>query len=82
MTLESDPDQNYGYPSILFEKDEIFVNYYVNDGGRTFVSPTGWIDEFNNGEGMNKWLRDDPVPPTPIPAFDMDAQQWEEEEEE
>lgn len=36
MTLENDPDQNYGYPSILFEKDRLFINYYVNDAGRVF----------------------------------------------
>ncbi len=36
MTLENDPDQNYGYPDILFDSDEIFVNYYVDDGGRSF----------------------------------------------
>lgn len=35
-TLESNPDQHYGYPSIYFAKDEIYVNYYVNDKGRTF----------------------------------------------
>lgn len=36
--LESNPDYNYGYPSILFDRDEIFVNYYENDAGRTFKS--------------------------------------------
>lgn len=35
-TLESHPDHHFGYPSLLFEKDEIFVNYYENDQGRTF----------------------------------------------
>ncbi len=36
--LESDPDRHYGYPSIYFDRDEIFVNYYENDKGRTFNS--------------------------------------------
>ena len=61
------------YPEMLrnrsFEDSLLPDGCTTNDGGRTFVSPTGWIDEFNNGEGMNKWLRDDPVPPTPIPAW-------------
>ena len=34
--LEGDPDCSYGYPCMLFEKDEIFVSYYENAYGREF----------------------------------------------
>ena len=61
------------YPEMLrnrsFEDSLLPEGCITEDGGKTFVSPTGWIDEFNNGEGMNQWLRDNPVPPTPIPAW-------------
>ena len=41
--LESEPDKHFGYPSLLFEKDEIFVNYYVMEGTRTFDSSVSRI---------------------------------------
>ena len=43
------------------------------DGGKTFVSPTGWIEEFNNGEGMSQWVRDNRIVPTPVPAWYADG---------
>ena len=61
------------YPEMLrnrsFEDSLLPEGCVTHDGGRTFVSPTGWIDEFNNGEGMNKWVQENRVPPTPIPAW-------------
>lgn len=44
-----------------------------SDGGRTFVSPTGWIEEFNNGEGMNDWVVNNGIVPTAIPAWYADG---------
>ena len=29
--IDNNPDQNYGYPSLLFAEDEIIVTYYFND---------------------------------------------------
>ena len=61
------------YPEMLrnrsFEDSLLPEGCTLQDGGRTFVSPTGWIDEFNNGEGMDQWVRDNRVPPTPVPAW-------------
>ena len=64
------------YPEMLrnrsFEDSLLPEGCTTSDGGRTFVSPTGWIDEFNNGEGMNQWVRDNRVVPTPVPAWYSD----------
>jgi alpha-N-arabinofuranosidase len=61
------------YPEMLRNRsfeDSLFPEGCITkDGGKTFVSPTGWIDEFNGGEGMNDWLKKHPMPPTPIPAW-------------
>ena len=61
------------YPEMLrnrsFEDSLLPEGCTLQDGGRTFVSPTGWIDEFNNGEGMDQWVRNNRVPPTPVPAW-------------
>ena len=61
------------YPEMLrnrsFEDSLLPEGCVTNDGGKTFVSPTGWVDEFNNGEGMNEWVRDNAIVPTPVPAW-------------
>lgn len=61
------------YPELLrnrsFEDSLMPEGCVTGDGGKTFVSPTGWIEEFNNGEGMSQWVRDNRVMPTPIPAW-------------
>ena len=61
------------YPELLrnrsFEDSLLPDGCVTEDGGRTFVSPTGWIEEFNNGEGMSQWVRDNRIPPTPVPAW-------------
>ena len=65
------------YPEMLrnrsFEDSLLPEGCVTQDGGKTFVSPTGWIEEFNNGEGMSQWLRDNGVPPTPVPAWYCDG---------
>ena len=65
------------YPEMLrnrsFEDSLLPEGCVTQDSGRTFVSPTGWIDEFNNGEGMSQWLKDNRVPPTPVPAWYCDG---------
>ena len=61
------------YPEMLrnrsFEDSLLPEGCVTEDHGRTFVSPTGWIEEFNNGEGMSQWVRNNQVIPTPIPAW-------------
>ncbi len=64
------------YPELLrnrsFEDSLLPEGCVTNDGGRTFVSPTGWIDEFNNGEGMSDWVKNNGTTPTDIPAWYSD----------
>ena len=64
------------YPELLrnrsFEDSLLPEGCVTEDGGRTFVSPTGWVDEFNNGEGMNQWVKDNGIVPTPVPAWYSD----------
>ena len=61
------------YPEMLrnrsFEDSLLPEGCISKDNGRTFESPTGWIDEFNSGEGMNRWVEENAVPPTPVPAW-------------
>lgn len=61
------------YPEMIrnrsFEDSLLPEGCVTEDGGRTFVSPTGWMEEFNNGEGMNQWVKDNRVVPTPVPAW-------------
>ena len=64
------------YPEMLrnrsFEDSLLPEGCMTKDAGKTFVSPTGWIDEFNNGEGMNQWVKDNKPAPTPVPAWYCD----------
>ena len=64
------------YPEMLrnrsFEDSLMPEGCTSEDGGKTFVSPTGWIEEFNNGEGMSRWVKDNQVIPTPVPAWYAD----------
>ena len=52
-----------------FEDSLLPEGCVTNDGGKTFVSPTGWIDEFNHGEGMHQWVVNNGVQPTPVPGW-------------
>ncbi len=64
------------YPEMLrnrsFEDSLMPEGCVSEDGGKTFVSPTGWIEEFNNGEGMTQWVKDNGILPTPVPAWYAD----------
>lgn len=64
------------YPEMLrnrsFEDSLLPEGCITRDGGKTFESPTGWIDEFNHGEGMNQWVESNQVVPTPVPAWYSD----------
>ena len=65
------------YPELLrnrsFEDSLLPEGCVTHDGGRTFVSPTGWTEEFNNGEGMDDWVRANRFPATPVPAWYTDG---------
>ena len=64
------------YPEMLrnrsFEDSLMPAGCVSEDRGKTFVSPTGWIEEFNNGEGMTQWVKDNGMIPTPVPAWYAD----------
>jgi len=41
----------------------------TDDELSAFCTPRGWRDQFNHGEGLSRWIRDDNIPFTPIPAW-------------
>ncbi len=41
----------------------------ADDDGYSFTSNSGWKDEFNHGEGLSRWIRENNTPYTPIPAW-------------
>lgn len=59
------------YPEQLrnrsFEDSLIPEECTLNDDGVNFTTPTGWVCEFNGGEGLARWTRG--MPKTPIPAW-------------
>lgn len=59
------------YPEMLrnraFEDSIIPERCTPIDGCYGFETPTGWRDQFNNGEGLKRWL--DGIKPTPVPAW-------------
>lgn len=59
------------YPEMLrnraFEDSILPERCKPLDGTYGFVTPEGWRDQFNNGEGLKRWM--DGVDETPIPAW-------------
>lgn len=59
------------YPEMLrnraFEDSILPEGCTPVNGSYGFETPTGWRDEFNNGEGLSRWL--DGVEPTDVPAW-------------
>jgi len=43
----------------------------VSEGGAAFTTPTGWVGEFNGGEGRTSWL--DCIKPSPVPGWHADS---------
>jgi len=41
----------------------------ADDEHKAFLSQTGWKGEFNHGEGMDAWVKENQYPYTPIPAW-------------
>lgn len=59
------------YPEMLrnrtFEDSILPDHCALLENGLDFVTPSGWRDQFNNGEGLRRWNKN--LPPTPIPAW-------------
>jgi alpha-L-arabinofuranosidase len=61
------------YPEMIrnrsFEDSIPPADCYLEDGGYAMVSGSGWRDQFNHGEGLSKWIRQNGTQYTPIPAW-------------
>ena len=59
------------YPEMLrnraFEDSILPERCKPLDGTYGFVTPEGWRDQFNNGEGLKRWM--DGIEETPVPAW-------------
>lgn len=59
------------YPEMLrnraFEDSILPARCTPLEGTYGFVTPAGWRDQFNNGEGLKRWMEN--VPETEIPAW-------------
>lgn len=59
------------YPEMLrnrsFEDSILPERCTLSEDGKTFSTPLGWTNQFNNGEGSAGWLEG--IPETPIPAW-------------
>lgn len=61
------------YPELLrnrtFEDSIPPKDCMTQDHDYALVTEEGWRDEFNHGEGLSRWIRDNQTPYTPIPAW-------------
>ncbi len=61
------------YPELIrnrsFEDSIPPLDCTTVDDGYAVVSGSGWRDEFNHGEGLSKWIRNNNTQYTPIPAW-------------
>ena len=61
------------YPELLrnrtFEDSIPPKGCVLEEDGRVVVTPSGWRDQFNHGEGLDRWIRVNNIPYTPIPAW-------------
>ena len=61
------------YPEMLrnrtFEDSIPPIDCTVEDNGYAIITDSGWRDEFNHGEGLNRWVQQNEIPYTPIPAW-------------
>ena len=59
------------YPEMLrnrtFEDSILPDQCTFLNNGLDFKTPSGWQDQFNNGEGLRRWI--EALPPTHIPAW-------------
>lgn len=65
------------YPEMLrnrsFEDSIPPVECSTEGDDYAIVTPAGWRDEFNHGEGLTRWVRDNQIEYTPIPAWYCEA---------
>lgn len=61
------------YPELLrnrtFEDSIPPKGCVLEEDGRVVVTPSGWRDQFNHGEGLDRWIRVNNIEYTPIPAW-------------
>lgn len=61
------------YPEMLrnrsFEDSLPPIECSTEGDDYAIVTPAGWRDEFNHGEGLTRWVRDNQIEYTPIPAW-------------
>ena len=61
------------YPEMLrnrsFEDSVLPEGYIQHEDGIHVKTVSGWLDEFCNGEGLCRWVKDNNIPETEIPAW-------------
>lgn len=64
------------YPELLrnrsFEDSLTPEECTLDETGEHFVTPTGWVGEFNGGEGLKRWSAG--WAPTPVPAWYLEGE--------
>ncbi|QHQ63556.1 alpha-L-arabinofuranosidase [Anaerocolumna sedimenticola] len=69
------------YPEMLrnrtFEDSLAPIDCMTDEGDYAIITPAGWRDEFNHGEGLSRWVRQNQIPYTPIPAWYGEGAQME-----
>ncbi len=61
------------YPEMLrnrtFEDSIPPVECTTDEEKYAIITPSGWRDEFNHGEGLSRWIKENKIAYTPIPAW-------------
>ncbi|MBP1755937.1 MAG: Alpha-L-arabinofuranosidase [Firmicutes bacterium] len=61
------------YPELIrnrtFEDSIPPIDCTTDETGYAVITASGWRDEFNHGEGLSRWVRQNEVAYTPIPAW-------------
>lgn len=61
------------YPEMIrnrtFEDSIPPKDCHTEEDGYALVSEAGWRDQFNNGEGLSRWIKEKRLENTPIPAW-------------
>ncbi len=61
------------YPEMIrnrtFEDSIPPADCITDDNDYAIISPSGWRDEFNHGEGLSRWVRNNKTAYTPIPGW-------------
>ncbi|MCH4192803.1 MAG: alpha-L-arabinofuranosidase [Butyrivibrio sp.] len=64
------------YPEMIrnrtFEDSILPSGVKTDQNGYKLVTPSGWKDEFNHGEGLSRWVRENQTAETEIPAWYTD----------